>query len=127
VVADGHPNLRRKWKMTHVIKFRFQGEKSRKKMTRYHKDLGKRVLEIFNSDEVPDRFKCYVAEILEEAERCFPFEIRTMPPLTQKARDLLNDDQVPRRVKVCLTEILEKSDWPFGTKMDRRTRGNYLG
>ena len=61
--------------MKNTIEFRFQGKESRKAMKRYHKDLGERVLEIFNSDEVPERFKNYIAEILEESK--FPFQIRT--------------------------------------------------
>jgi hypothetical protein len=92
--------------MTHTVEFHFPDKKSRKQLQRYHKDLGERVLEIFNSDEVPERFKSYVAEILEERD-FFPFEIQTIPPLTLKALDLLNDDQVPKRVKLRLKEIIE--------------------
>jgi hypothetical protein len=95
--------------MKHTIEFCFPDKHSRKEMKRYHKDLGERVLEIFNSDQVPELFKSYVAEILEESD--FPFEIRTIAPLTQKALDLFNDDQVPKGVKVYLQEIIEDAGW----------------
>lgn len=64
------------------------------------------MLEIFNSDQVPALFKCYVGERLEEAEMVFPFTIRTIPPLKQKALDLLNDEKLPKKVKAYLKEIV---------------------
>jgi hypothetical protein len=57
---------------------------------------------------VPELFKNYIAEVLEESD--FPFEIRTIPPLTQKALALLKDDRMPKRVKSFLKEIIEDAD-----------------
>lgn len=90
--------------MTHVVTFHFPG----KDLKRYHKDLGERVLEIFNSDQVPDLFKSYVAEILEEAEGFFPFRIRTIPPLKQKALDLLNDEKMSKKSRLISKRSLRR-------------------